>query len=403
MRTAPILLLGLSVLLVADGADAASKHERTRSSASPKSRSAHSGGHHHHDDDSGLAGACLSGLIDGCISGCFSAGCSIAGQAAADAAADEAARSPAKPPPPAPGIDAWPLEPEPGEDAEPRPLPEELVPSRMPAAPRGEEPEAGPPWMPLSESPEQPVADGEGAEEARPAVAPPEDSGDMAERSAAPAERTDDPAEGADLREDHLAAPAELLEDDWDSPEAFGLAAPSEGPPPPPEPGLNARLDVRATGAWIVADLPNASFDFRLLAGTRVSGPALEVWYTGLWERIDGSWDHLPVGGLRLAFSFGRTVRPTLRLGGTLLSLGPDDKLFGMDAGLALEVRLGDDEDAPWLEFHGDALLYEGVTGADFGGGVSFPRGPFYLRAGVRAVYLETFYSGPELSFGVRL
>jgi hypothetical protein len=460
MRSVRFLLVALSVLLVADGAGAASKHERTRSSASRKSgKKSKSGGH---DGDSGLVGACLSGFFDGCLSGCVSAGCSLAGHAAGEAV-DARVSSMAEPPPPAPGLEPLPLEPEPGDlppatgpeaEGDPRRLPEHLTPMSLPEEAVAEAPEARPPWMPdtpgspegsaepsegdqaqrsrtpfvpvapvdfrdtqealslAREDPSAPVEDSRGTPEAlglawEDPSAPVEGSRGTPEVPGLVREGLSDPPEDSRetsqafglAREDSSDPPQDLR----DTPEAFGLAPPPGPPPPAPDPGPNARLDARMAGAWIFADLPNASFDARASVGTKGMGPGLDVWYTGLWERIDGSWDHLPVGGLRLAFGFGtEAVRPTLRLGGTVLGLGDGDTLFGMDAGLALEIRLGG-EGAPWLDVYGDALLYEGFTASDFGGGVSFPGGPFYVRAGVRSLYLETFYAGPELAVGLRL
>lgn len=176
-----------------------------------------------------------------------------------------------------------------------------------------------------------------------------------------------------------------------------------DGPPAPPPPlGWNGRFDLRTTGAWIFADLPNASFDVFASVGPRGPGPAFQVWYTGLWERIDGTWDHLPVAGARLAFAFGtESVRPELRLGGALLVLRGAEA-YAFDGGLGLEIRAGD-ESAPRIDLHADALFFDGLTGTDLGVGVSFPGGPFYVRVGLRSLYLETFYVGPEIGLGVRL
>jgi hypothetical protein len=411
MRCLRFLAISLPLIFAADGALAASKHEQTRRSASGKGhRSSGSRDRHHRDADTGEGG---SDFLGSCLSGCFSAGCDIAGQAAVDAAEEIARDEPA--PPPAPGLEPglaprW--EPAPPEREErPVDLPESLVPAGPgPGAEQEEDVDEAPPWMP---GPAESAA-GRGADEGeatvpvrRPASPAPGPERPAADRATASPELRATrapvvPAAGESDPRPAVAYGKEAGGSDFDAPEAFGVApAPAPRPAPPvPDPG---RADFRATGSWIVADLPNASLDVRAAFRTRDAGPGIEVWYTGLWERIEGNWDHLPAGGLRFAFGFGdERVRPELRLGAAFLHLGPRDDRFAFDGGFGLEAHFGD-ADAPWLDIHTDALLFDGFTGSDLGLGVSFPGGPCYVRVGFRSVYLETYYAGPEVALGVRL
>lgn len=395
------LVVVMPFLLVGDAAIAASKHEQTRRAAGKKrDEGRSSGGRHHHSHGDGDS----SDFWGSCLGGCLSEGCSLAIQGAVEST-EMAARASAEPIPPAPGFEQeGPPDHLPGDV--PADLgfsegaPEALVAGEDRAI--GDDTAAGAETA-IGNSPRKPwrpeyAADGfdeEGAE-----LTDATGDGDVPAAERAPVVRAPVIAPGTELP-GAPGADGEVLE--FLPPEAYGVAAPGEAPPrPPPPPGWNGRFDLRTTGAWIFGDLPNASFDARMSVGSKGPGPAFQLWYTGLWERIEGSWDHLPVGGARLAFAFGpKAIRFELRFGGALLGLR-EENLYAFESGLALEIHTGG-ADSPWIDLQADLLIFDDLTATDLACGVSFPAGPFYVRVGFRSLYLEPYYAGPEVGLGVRL
>lgn len=202
-------------------------------------------------------------------------------------------------------------------------------------------------------------------------------------------------------------------------PEGFDVAPLEPPPPPPPGPPLPAEalgpgstqllddrpsaveLDARLAGAFLLSEFPSGAASVVARVEGRRSGPGLELWYTGLLEKLPSGWDQLPLGGARFTLRFGNDdLSCRVHVGAAALGLGPGEIEPALDPGLALETQLGSGG-APWLDLSASLLVFRGFVAPDGSAGLSFRFDPVYVRGAWGFLWLEGAYTGPSVALGV--